>query len=80
MERCYFLAAVSGRFRASQVRMKGTEHAMSELKEEAEETLDEAARGRSAQTPALVIGGVATTIAIVVAIVVAIALALYFAL
>jgi putative exporter of polyketide antibiotics len=43
----------------------------------AEEVVDEAARGRSARTPALVIGGVATTIGIVFAIVVAIALALY---
>jgi hypothetical protein len=46
-------------------------------KSEVEEVVDEAARGRSARTPALVIGGVATTIGVVFAIVVAIALALY---
>jgi hypothetical protein len=44
---------------------------------EAEEVVDEAARGRSARTPALLIGGVATTIGIVFAAVAAVALALY---
>jgi len=47
-------------------------------KSEIEEVVDEAARGRSDRTPALVIGGVATTIGIVFLVVVAVALVLYF--
>jgi hypothetical protein len=48
-----------------------------ESRSEPEEVVDEAARGRSSRTPALLIGGVATTIGVVCAIVVAVALALY---
>ena len=53
---------------------------MSELKEETEEALDEAARGRKEEVPVIVLGSVMAVLAILVAIVVAITLTLYFVL
>jgi hypothetical protein len=51
---------------------------MSDLKQEAEETLDEAARGRKEEVPVVVLGSVMGVLAILVAVVVAITLTLYF--
>ena len=53
---------------------------MTGLKDEAEEVLDEAARGRSDHTPVTVHAMVIVVIGVVAAVVIAIALALYFAL
>jgi hypothetical protein len=58
----------------------GTPRTMNELKEEAEETLDEAARGRKEEVPVIVLGSVMGVLAILVALVVAITLTLYFVL
>ena len=50
---------------------------MSELKQETEEALGEAARGRKEEVPVLVLGGVLAFFGVLVAIVVAITLTLY---
>jgi hypothetical protein len=58
----------------------GTPPTMSELKDEAEDVLDEAARGRSETTPVTVHLLVIVVIATVAVVVIAIALGLYLAL
>ena len=59
---------------------QGTSRTMSELKEETEDALDAAARGRKEEVPVFVLGSVMAVLAILVAIVVAITLTLYFVL
>jgi hypothetical protein len=59
-------------------RRVGTSALMSELKQQTEETLDEAARGRKEEVPVVVLGSVLGVLAILVAVVVAITLTLYF--
>jgi hypothetical protein len=59
---------------------RGTSRIMSELKEETEKTLDEAACGRKEEVPVIVLASVVGVLAILVAIVVAITLTLYFVL